>query len=167
MINASTAVNISKKNKQAESADKVMPFLLEPAYKNYLWGGTRLAKEFGKSCEGVPLAETWECSTHPDGVSVVASGVYTGMPLDKMIQLHPEILGTHPVKLNGSEELSILVKLIDAGENASIQVHPDDEYAHIHENGENGKAEMWYVLDAGEDAKLIYGFYQDMNETQF
>ena len=64
----------------------------------------------------------------------------------------------------GEGELPVLIKLIDAGQAASVQVHPDDEYAKAYENGENGKTEMWYILDAAKDARLVYGFHQDMNE---
>ena len=72
------------------------PFLLKPAAKNYLWGGRRLKDEFCKESEQVPLAETWECSTHPNGSSIAASGRFTGLPLSQILQEHPEFVGTHP-----------------------------------------------------------------------
>ncbi len=144
---------------------KPEPFLLQAVGKDYLWGGTRLEQEFGKKLGKTILAETWECSTHPDGVSVVASGEFSGELLSEVLQKYPEMLGSHPAKIGKPGELPILVKLIDAGEDASIQVHPDDVYASQHENGANGKAEMWYVMDAKEDARLIYGFYQDMEKA--
>lgn len=144
---------------------KNKPFLLSPAGKDYLWGGDRLKTDFHKRIELSPLAETWECSTHPDGVSTAASGIHAGKPLDRILREHPEYLGTHPVSVIPSAlDLPVLVKLIDAREPLSIQVHPDDTYAAAHERGSLGKTEMWYVLDAAPGAHLIYGFNRDMNE---
>ena len=138
-----------------------VPFMLKPCGKDYLWGGNRLKDDFSKDIDIFPLAETWECSTHPDGPSIVASGVCTGESLREVLGRHPEYLGSHP---ESKEELPILIKLIDAKEDLSIQVHPDDSYAMAHENGQRGKTEMWYILDAGKDAKLIYGLHHDCNK---
>lgn len=159
-----TNKNMPRSTKAGKSENKIQPFLLKPACKDYLWGGNTLAEKYGKNYGVYPLAETWECSVHPDGVSVADSGSVKGRPLDELLCEHPEMLGTHPRKVTGKAELPILVKFIDAGRDASVQVHPDDAYARIHENGENGKAEMWYVLDAEEDARLVYGFYGDMSK---
>ena len=134
-------------------------FRLQPAGKDYLWGGTRLRDEYGKKIELTPLAETWECSVHPDGPSVVANGQYRGKTLAVVLKQHPEYLGTK-VK-NG--ELPILVKFIDAKKDLSVQVHPNDEYARVNEH-QNGKSEMWYVIDANEGASLIYGFQHKVTE---
>ena len=136
------------------------PFLLQPVGKDYLWGGSRLKDDFSKDIDMTPLAETWECSTHPDGTSIVASGAMKGELLSSVLKKFPELLGTHP-KTEG--ELPILIKFIDAKKDLSVQVHPDDQYAKIHENNSWGKTEMWYVLDASKDAKLIYGFYHNMS----
>lgn len=143
------------------SSLKNSPFLLKPAGKDYLWGGSRLNDDFSKEIDMEPLAETWECSTHPDGLSTVASGIYAGKTLLEVLKEHPEYLGTHP-RTRG--ELPILIKFIDAKKDLSVQVHPDDDYAALHENGSLGKSEMWYVLDAAKDARLIYGFYHDMKK---
>lgn len=165
---------------------KNKPFLLSPAGKDYLWGGDRLNKDFQKQIDMSPLAETWECSTHPDGKSTVASGEHRGQTLDRVLAEHPEYLGSHPTAVmrglpaegqdlsgdapSGSTgqltygQLPILVKLIDAKQHLSVQVHPDDDYAHAYENGALGKTEMWYVLDAAPGAHLIYGFNRDMDE---
>ena len=141
---------------------KTEPFLLRPAGKDYLWGGTRLKDDFSKDLPMNPLAETWECSTHPDGPSIIASGKYKGQFLADVIKKHPEYLGTHP---KGKAGLPILVKLIDARKDLSVQVHPNDEYAMKYENGSLGKTEMWYVVDAAKDASLIYGFHHDMDRA--
>lgn len=137
------------------------PFMLKPSGKDYIWGGRRLNDEFEKNIAMSPLAETWECSTHPDGPSFVVSGEHKGDELRDVLRNHPEYLGD---KYKGINELPILIKFIDAKEDLSIQVHPDDEYAKNNENGQLGKTEMWYVLDAGRDAKLVYGFKQDTDE---
>lgn len=132
---------------------------LQPCGKDYLWGGTRLREEYGKKIEMTPLAETWECSVHPDGPSVVTNGEFKEQTLSVVLKQHPEYLGTK-VK-NG--ELPVLVKFIDAKEDLSVQVHPDDKYAKEHE-GDNGKNEMWYIIDAGEGASLTYGFKHKVTE---
>lgn len=136
------------------------PFLLKPVGKDYLWGGNRLNQDFGKEIQMNPLAETWECSTHPDGPSVVASGMFEGQTLSEVIRQNPAFLGSHP-KTKG--ELPILIKFIDAKQNLSVQVHPDDAYAQTYENGALGKTEMWYVLDAAKDASVIYGLRWDVD----
>src|SRR5699024_7920778 len=100
------------------------PFLLKPAAKDYLWGGTRLNDEFAKGIDLDPLAETWECSTHPDGPSVVASGQFEGQTLTQVLADHPEYLGTrHP-----DGKFPLLIKFIDAKKDMSLQLHPDAAY---------------------------------------
>lgn len=149
MINKNMNLNGKKRNE---------PFFLKPAAKDYLWGGRRLNDDFCKGIDLEPLAETWECSTHLDGPSTVADGKFKGISLTEILRIHPEYMGTHPEK---GEGLPILVKLIDAREALSVQVHPDDAYAKKYENGQSGKTEMWYVLDAAPRASLIYGLCHD------
>lgn len=124
---------------------------LMPAGKDYLWGGTRLRKEYRKKIDLIPLAETWECSVHPDGLSIVENGKYRGQTLKDVIDKHPEFLGTK------NQEMPVLIKFIDAMKDLSVQVHPYDDYARKYE-GDNGKSEMWYVIDAEPGAELIFGF---------
>ena len=95
---------------------------LLPKGKDYLWGGTRLREEYNKKLDINPLAETWECSVHPDGVSIVANGKNAGKSLSEVIERHPEYLGS---KIE-SKELPILVKFIDAKKDLSVQVHPTE-----------------------------------------
>lgn len=135
-----------------------LPFILNPAAKDYFWGGNRLNEEFNKGIEMSPLAETWECSTHPDGQCFAGSTKF-----GEVLKNHPEWLGDHSLQItSGVSILPILIKLIDAKENLSIQVHPDDEYARKYENGSLGKTEMWYVIAARKGAELIYGFRENM-----
>lgn len=140
------------------------PFLLSPAAKDYIWGGTRLREEYNKHIDVTPLAETWECSTHPDGPSRVASGAFAGEKLVDVLRAHPEFIGTHP-KTDGEGGLPVLIKFIDAARDLSVQVHPSDEYARKHEHGQLGKTEMWYVLEAAPGASLVYGFRQDLTRA--
>lgn len=143
--------------------NKNKPFLLRPSGKDYLWGGNRLNDEFGKNINMFPLAETWECSTHPDGPSYVVGGKSDGKELKKILQVHPEYLGE---RHKGEDTLPILIKFIDAKEDLSVQVHPTDEYAKEKENGQLGKTEMWYVLDAREGTKLVYGLKQECTKDE-
>ena len=134
-----------------------LPFLLSPAAKDYLWGGSRLNDDFNLNLPLFPLAEAWVCSTHPDGESTVS-----GQPLRSVLAEHPEWLGSHVLSITeGRVELPILIKLIDAKQDLSVQVHPDDEYAAKVE-GQWGKTEMWYVLAAKPGAELVYGFNRDV-----
>lgn len=139
------------------------PFKLKPAAKDYLWGGSRLNDDFNKDIPMSPLAETWECSTHPDGVSFVPD---FNCSLKDILTVHPDWLGTHVLQINGGKsELPILIKLIDAKKDLSVQVHPDDEFAKKVE-GELGKTEMWYVLAANKESELVYGFKEDMDKVR-
>lgn len=131
---------------------------LIPSGKDYLWGGIRLKNEYGKKIDMTPLAESWECSVHPDGPSFIANGEYKGKTLKEVLEEHPEYIGT---KANNG--FPILAKFIDAKQDLSIQVHPDDEYAMKYE-GQNGKTEIWYIIDADDGASLIYGFKHKMTK---
>jgi len=136
------------------------PFLLKPASKDYLWGGSRLNDDFKFGIDIDPFAEAWVCSTHSDGCSVLA----TGETLSDVIKAHPEYIGTHASTVaNG--HFPILIKLIDANKDLSVQVHPDDEYSLANE-GQLGKTELWYVLDAKKDASLVYGFNRDVEADE-
>lgn len=139
--------------------EKLTPLRLSPAGKGYLWGGDRLKKEYNKRIDITPLAESWECSVHPDGMSIVSGGEFSGMTLGQVLEKNPQYLGSK------SREFPILVKFIDAASDLSIQVHPDDSYARENEN-DNGKTEFWYVLDAEEGAELIYGFEHAMDRKK-
>ena len=105
----------------------------------------------GKDRELSPLAESWECSTHPDGLSLVADGEYAGVPLPELLRMHPEYLGSRVRRERSRDvgQLPVLVKFIDAKKDLSVQVHPTDDYAEKFENGQAGKSELWYILDAG------------------
>ncbi len=137
---------------------------LRPSCKDYLWGGRRLIEEYGKEYEGEVLAETWELSCHPAGPSFIANGKYAGKTLQQFIETEgKEVLGKNCRRFR---DFPILTKFIDARDNLSIQVHPDNRYA-LKNEGEYGKTEMWYVMDAGEDAFLYYGFKKEISTEEF
>lgn len=137
------------------------PLKLKPIYKDYIWGGEKLRTVYGKKTELSPVAESWELSCHKDGYSVICGGEYDGKALDEYIKENPSVLGT---SVNGNE-LPILIKLIDAAENLSVQVHPNDEQARAWE-GQNGKTEMWYIIDAEDDARITYGTCKDTTKEE-
>ena len=140
------------------------PVKLSPVFKDYLWGGTRLKTEFSKQSDMTPLAESWELSAHKDGQSTVAEGEYAGLTLTAYLDtVGREVLGTNCEKY---DYFPLLIKLIDAKGDLSVQVHPSDEYALEHE-GEYGKTEMWYILDCDEGAALYYGFKEDTTREAY
>ncbi len=136
---------------------------LKPAVKDYIWGGTRLKEEFSVETDLERVAESWVLSCHPNGACVVLNGEFEGQVLHQVVHENPDFLGTHA---NDFKDFPILVKLIDAHDDLSVQVHPDDDYAAEIE-GASGKTELWYVVDCDEGASLICGFSQELTVEQF
>lgn len=139
------------------------PFELIPPVKDYIWGGTRLRDEYGKKSSADKLAESWELSCHKDGQSIIAHGEYCGRTLSSFLEENPSALGTACARF---EAFPVLIKLIDAKDRLSVQVHPDDEYA-MSAEGEYGKTEMWYIVDCDEGATLYYGFKEEITKDEF
>lgn len=129
-----------------------MMFELKPVTKHIIWGGERLSRDYGMGEKGEKIAEAWELTCRGDGDNEIISGKYTGRLLSEFVRENPQALGT---KQKG-DRFPLLIKLIDAEADLSIQVHPDDEYALSHTD-DMGKTEMWYIVDAKPGAKLIYG----------
>lgn len=130
---------------------------LKPATKDYIWGGNRF-KSWGKEANSEIISECWELSFHKDGLCFIDSGINKGKYLKDVVTA--DDLGSNVTKF---PFFPVLIKLIDAKDDLSIQVHPSDEYALKNENS-YGKTEMWYVLDATQDAKLYVGFKENMNK---
>ena len=128
------------------------PIFLEPVLQEKLWGGSRLREQFGYNIPSERTGECWAISAHPNGDCRVRNGEYAGKTLSSLWREHPELFGN-----TGGGAFPLLVKIIDAREDLSIQVHPDDAYARVHENGSLGKMECWYILDCSEDAGIIIG----------
>ncbi len=132
--------------------------------KDYIWGGTRLRDEYGKKSDADKVAESWELSCHKDGKSIICNGEFAGKTLEEYIEkAGKSVLGTNCARF---EYFPILIKLIDAKDNLSVQVHPDNDYA-LRVEGEYGKTEMWYVVDAEEGAELLYGFKHEITREEF
>lgn len=128
------------------------PILLSPVCKDIIWGGERLSREFGKGDYiGQRIAETWELTVRENEVNTVRGGEMDGKELSE---------------LEGSENFPVLIKFIDAKSDLSVQVHPGDEYSKKHE-GDLGKTEMWYVVDAEAGAKLVYGLKDGVSKEDF
>lgn len=136
-------------------AEKKYPLLLKPVIKDYLWGGTRLKTEFGYKTDKEIAAEGWLLSTHKDGTNIVLNGDFAGKTLDEVLKIW-----------GFKDKFPILIKLIDAKNKLSVQVHPDNNYALMNE-GEYGKTEMWYIVDCKPGAELIYGFKREISKDEF
>lgn len=131
--------------------------------KDYIWGGNRLREEYGKSSASDKIAESWELSCHKDGQSVIDGGEFDGKTLSEFIETKGKaVLGTNCERF---DYFPLLIKLIDAKDNLSVQVHPPDEYA-LKVEGECGKTEMWYVVDCNEGAELLYGFKRELSREE-
>lgn len=128
------------------------PLKLGAVTKKIIWGGERLAREYGKGAPGEKIAESWELTDRSDGINIIRGGKFDGMPLSEYLAAHKEAVSADW----DGERFPLLIKLIDAEADLSIQVHPDDEYAAAHTD-DLGKTEMWYIVDAAPDAKIIYG----------
>ncbi len=126
--------------------------ILKPYFSHTIWGGTKLRDEFGYDEPGSDIGECWGISAHPSGESVAGSGEYEGCKLSDLWNDHRELFGNA-----GGDRFPLLIKIIDANKDLSIQVHPDDAYANENENGSLGKNECWYVLDCPEGGELIVG----------
>ena len=140
------------------------PMKLIAPLKDYIWGGTRLKEEYGKKTDLDKVSESWELACHKDGKSVIANGEAKGETLeDWLAQQGKSVLGTHVEKF---PYFPLLIKLIDAKDNLSVQVHPDNDYA-MRVEGEYGKTEMWYIVDCEPGATLIYGFKHAISKEEF
>ena len=132
---------------------KTRPILfLDPVFKEMIWGGNQLAEKFGYEIPSDKTGECWAVSAHPNGDCTVREGEYAGRKLSELFKEEPELFGSLPL-----DRFPLLIKIIDAKADLSIQVHPDDAYAKVHENGSLGKTECWYILDCPEDATLVVG----------
>lgn len=123
-----------------------------PIFHEKIWGGRKLADDFGYKIPDGPIGECWAISAHPNGDCEVADGAWAGMRLSELWDAHRELFGN----VEG-DRFPLLIKIIDAKDNLSVQVHPDDAYAGEHENGSLGKRECWYVLGADPGTQIVIG----------
>lgn len=127
---------------------------LQPQLKENIWGGNRLHTDYGYEIPGSHTGECWGISAHPNGDCTVKEGIYKGKKLSELWNEQRSLFGNLP-----GEQFPLLVKIIDARDDLSIQVHPNDAYAAAHENGSLGKTECWYILDCPKDAQLVVGHH--------
>jgi len=143
------------------------PLKFETIYKDKIWGGEKIKSVLGKDFAPLPnCGETWEISGVEGNVSVVSEGPLKGTSLTDLIKEHKEKLLGKTVYNQFGDEFPLLIKFIDANDDLSIQVHPDDELAKKRHNS-FGKTEMWYVFQADKDAKLISGFKKDVDKDTY
>ncbi|NOY08667.1 MAG: mannose-6-phosphate isomerase [Spirochaetes bacterium] len=140
------------------------PFLLKPVLMEKIWGGRKLETVMNKKLPPGKFGESWEASTHPNGISTIASGFLKNTKLDKAIGMYPEEMLGRRIIEKGYKTLPVLIKFIDASDKLSVQVHPDDAYAEQHEN-DRGKTEMWYILYSEPGAQLIYGLQEGTSRS--
>ena len=136
---------------------------LKPVFKEMIWGGGKLGTVYGKPIPSDRTGESWEAAEHKNGCSLVEGGRYDGM---KITEALGDMNGMGALNA-GAEKFPLLIKFIDANDKLSVQVHPDDAYAAELEQGELGKTEMWYILDAAPGAQLIYGFDRDVTREEY
>jgi len=132
---------------------------LQPNFQHRIWGGRALEERFGYKIPAGNIGECWGISAHPNGESIIKNGKYAGKKLSELWRDAPDIFGKQH-----SEVFPLLVKILDANADLSVQVHPDDDYAKKHENGELGKTECWYVIDCDEGAQIIFGHHATSKE---
>lgn len=144
------------------------PMFLDPEFKETIWGGTKMMTIFSKKIPSAHTGESWEVAARENGNSKIRNGRNAGKTLAEAIEENPvEILG-YSAMGKGEYHFPLLIKIIDADKDLSIQVHPDDEQAKVLEGPQgSGKTEMWYVVDAEPDAQLIYGLKKSMTKEQF
>jgi mannose-6-phosphate isomerase len=144
------------------------PLIFDPVLRDYIWGGRRLASLFGRSLPPGITAESWEISGHPTAPTRVSGGPHDGTPLTDLVAAYGESLcGSRARPMLARGRFPLLVKLLDAAQPLSLQVHPDDAYATRHEHGDVGKTEMWYILHADAGAHLIFGFDRPLTSDDF
>ncbi len=142
------------------------PLKFKPVYKEKIWGGSTLADHFDRKLPSDSTGESWELAAHKNGSSQIANGQYAGLELMEVIEREGvKLLGTEASEEDFTK-FPLLIKLLDANDKLSVQVHPDDQYAAQHENGESGKTEMWYILAAEKNAQLVYGVQPGVNREE-
>ncbi len=131
--------------------------------KDYLWGGTKLKEQYHKETDLPTVAESWELACRKDGRSVIANGPAAGMEISRYIAMEGDrVTGTHAARVT---YFPLLIKLIDTAQDLSIQVHPDNQSA-LWEKDENGKTELWYVVDAEPGATVIHGVNRSVTKVE-
>src|SRR5262245_34265659 len=146
----------------------IYPLSFTPVFKDYIWGGRNLQTKLGRDLPPGIVAESWEISGHPSDSTAVNYGPLSGKTLPEVLELLGlDLVGTRSLGMLQRGKFPLLIKLLDANQPLSVQVHPDDDYAATHEKGELGKTEMWYILEAKPGARLIYGLKPGVTPESF
>ncbi len=148
--------------------ERIYPLTFTPALRNYIWGGRQLETLYGRHLPPGITAESWEISGHPNAPTSADAGYWKDRPLpDILAELGSDLVGDRAEWALRRQKFPLLIKLLDASQDLSVQVHPDDEYALEHENGELGKTEMWYFLHAELGTEIIVGVRPGTNAEDF
>jgi len=150
-------------------SENLYPLLFEPVLKSYIWGGRNLESRLGRKLPaGKTIAESWEIAAHSDGDCLITNGVHAGRTLSELqAELGLALCGSANTWAVERGKFPLLVKLLDATQALSVQVHPDDDYARAHEGNELGKTEMWVVLHAAPSARLVLGVKAGTSKEKF
>ncbi|MBQ7219932.1 MAG: class I mannose-6-phosphate isomerase [Synergistaceae bacterium] len=141
----------------------MLSFRLRPVFKDYLWGGTRLITDWGKTPDSPTLAESWELASHKDGDNLILDGELVGLTLSEAAKKYPAVVSP---SFSGDDTFPLMVKLIDSQQPLSIQVHPFNDYARRVEHS-RGKTECWYILNHDEGAYIYLGFSRNVSRRDF
>ncbi len=140
------------------SPREVYPLTFAPSLRDYIWGGRNLETVLGRQLPPGITAESWEISGHETASTRVEEGYWADKSLPDVLEaLGERLVGSNARGMLARNKFPLLVKILDAQRNLSVQVHPDDAYAQSHENGDLGKVECWYVIHAEPGAQLVYG----------
>ena len=143
----------------------MQPIIFKPDFKERVWGGRKLETVFGKEIPYEHTGESWEIACHDNGQSVAANGPFQGKTMKEILMENgKDLIG---IPFSQEDKFPLLIKLIDAKDDLSVQVHPDDAYAAVNENGELGKSEAWVVLEAEEGASLVIGLKEGTTKETF
>lgn len=146
----------------------IYPLTFTPVFRDYIWGGRNLETKLGRKLPPGVVAESWDISGHPSSPTQVDNGPLAGQTLPEVLALlKTDLVGARSEEMLARGKFPLLIKLLDANKALSVQVHPDDEYANLYENGELGKTEMWYILHAEPKAHLIYGLTPNVSPASF
>ncbi len=146
----------------------IYPLTFTPVFRDYIWGGRNLETKLDRTLPPGIVAESWDVSGHPSSPTKVDNGPLTGKTLPELLtMLGLDLVGSRSQAMLDRGKFPLLIKLLDANKRLSVQVHPSDAYATVHENGELGKTEMWYILHAEPGAYLIYGLKPGVSPASF
>jgi len=150
-------------NQKKSSDISLYPMKMKPEQKEIIWGGTRLKSDYNQTAPFDEIAESWELTARDDGMNIIENGIYEGLTLEDYVNnFGNAVISDTYVE----DRFPLLIKFIDACDKLSIQVHPDDEYS-LKNEGEYGKTEMWYIIEADKGAQIVYGLKSNVTKADF